>query len=537
MHTHYDSLEKNPANYVALSPLSFIKRAADIYTDRIAVIAGDIQYTWQQVYDRSRRLASALSNNGIQLGDTVSVISPNNPALFEAHFGIPMCGAVINTINTRLEPETIAYILEDAETKILIVDSSLEASVTDAIQRLEQAPKVIWINADKHQQDDYEAFIESGDAEFPWETPVDEWQALSLNYTSGTSGRPKGVVYHHRGSYLMSLGTIAAWHLPPHPVYLFTVPIFHCNGWGHAWTMALAGGTVICPPTLTAADIFNCIDQHKVTHFGGAPVVLSMLINASDSEKRKSRHPVQVMTAGAPPPAAVLEQTRELGFEVIQVYGLTETFGHVTHCLWREDWSELSFSEQADLQSRQGVAFPITEDAIVVDMESGDLVPRDGKTPGEILIRGNTVMKGYLKSADATKSAFKDGYFHSGDVAVWWENGYIQIMDRLKDVIISGGENVSSVEVENVLHRHPAVALAAVVAMPHEKWGEVPCAYVSLKPGQEVNEAQVIAFCKSQLAGFKTPKSVVFGPLPQTATGKIQKYVLRDRIKQRTEKP
>ncbi len=531
MQEYFDELQKSPANYVPLSPLSIIKRTADIYSGRTAVISGQQSFTWSEIYTRSRQLASRLQSVGINKGDTVAVLSPNNVAVFEAHFGIPMSGGVINTINTRLEPQTIAYILENGDAQLLICDVACLEQAKAALSILQSDIRVLVISCTDCSYTDYDAFVAAGDPEFEWTLPSDEWQALSLNYTSGTSGKPKGVVYHHRGSYLMALGTVAAWHLPAHPVYLYTVPMFHCNGWGHMWAMAFAGATVVCPDAITAKDIFNCIEQFGVTHFGGAPVVLSMLINAPENEKKSVPHTVQVMTAGAPPPAAVLEQTRNLGFEVMQVYGLTETFGHVTQCLWQEQWQSLPFAEQAQLQSRQGVTLPITEDAVVVNQDTGEPVPRDGVTTGEIVIRGNTVMKGYYKNLKATKEAFDAGWFRTGDVAVWWDSGYIQIKDRLKDVIISGGENVSSVEVENTLCQHPSVALAAVVAKSDVKWGEVPCAFVALKPGEQVTEEELIRFCRNNLAGFKTPKSVFFGDLPQTATGKIQKYILRERVK------
>lgn len=537
MDKHFEAMEKNGANYEPLSPLSFLRRTADIFPDRTAVLYGERQYDWATFYRRVRRLASALQKHGIGKGDTVSILAANTPEMIEAHFGIPMIGAVLNTINIRLEAETIAHILTDSDAQVLIVDTAFSAVAEAALKTVPQKILIIDIDdpagpgGERIGRLDYEAFLEEGDPDFAWHGPADEWQALALNYTSGTSGRPKGVVYHHRGAYLMSLGTVAAWELPRHPVYLYTVPMFHCNGWGHAWTMALLAGTMICARAVSAEVIFQAIDQHKVTHFGGAPIVLSMLIDAPESVRKNFSHPIKVLTAGAPPPAAVLEKTRAMGFDVMQVYGLTETFGHVTQALWREDWDELDFPTQADLQSRQGVAFPMTEGAQVIDRSTGKPVPRDGTTQGEIAIRGNTVMKGYYKDPEATQKAFVDGWFRSGDAAVWHENGYIQITDRLKDVIISGGENISSVEVEGVLYRHPSVAMAAVVAKPDDKWGEVPCAFVELKTDQTASEDDLIDFCRSQLAGFKRPKKVVFGELPKTATGKIQKFVLREQAK------
>ena len=536
-HEHYQAAAPGPANFVPLSPLSFLRRTADLYGERTAIIHGQRRYTWSETHARCRRLASALQRRGIGLGDTVSVMATNTPEMVEAHFGIPMAGAVLNTINVRLDAETIAYILEHGESRLLITDTAFAPVVKHALQLLGRDLPVIDIAdseapaGERLGSIDYEALLAEGDADFHWQSPADEWQALALNYTSGTSGRPKGVVYHHRGSYLMSLGTVAAWHLPQHPVYLYTVPMFHCNGWGHAWTMTLMAGTIVCCRQVSAKAVFEAIAEHRVTHFGGAPVVLGMLINAPAAERREFTHPVKVMTAGAPPPAAVLEKTEALGFEVMQVYGLTETYGHVTQCLWREEWQDLPFAERAAIKSWQGVTLPMNEEVTLADLETGGPVPRDGETPGEILIRGNTMMKGYYRDAPATAKAFEGGWFRTGDVAVWREHGYLQIRDRLKDVIISGGENISSIEIEDVLYKHPAVLAAAVVAQPDERWGETPCAFVELKPGVEADAAGIIAFCRERLAGFKTPKRVEFGELPKTATGKIQKFELRKRAR------
>ena len=534
-----DGLDKNAANSVPLSPLSFIARAKDVYPDHPAVIYGSRRYSWRQVYDRAVRLASALAKRGIGEGDTVSVIAANTPELFEAHFGVPMNGSVLNAINTRLDPDTIAYILEHGDAKVLITDSQFSPAVKEALERSrEQDLLVVDIVDDQAELRPgegeclgtltYEDLLAEGDPDHPWSLPKDEWRALALNYTSGTSGRPKGVVYHHRGSYLMSLGTVIAWDLPNHPTYLYTVPMFHCNGWGHAWTMAALAGTVVCCRYVNAKNIFKLVAEHRISHFGGAPVVLGMLINAPDEERISFDHPVKVMTAGAPPPSAVLEKAQALGFEVMQVYGLTETFGHVVHCAWREEWNDLPFPQQAEIKARQGVRFPMTEQVAVIDMGSGEKVPHDGEAMGEIVIRGNTVMKGYYKQTDATAEAFSGGWFHSGDLAVVHPGGYVEIKDRLKDIIISGGENISSIEIESVLYKHPSVAAAAVVAKPDEKWGETPCAFVELKPGDEATQEEIIAFCRESLAGFKAPKHVVFGELPKTTTGKIQKYVLRE---------
>lgn len=446
-----DRLDKNAANYVPLSPLSFIARTRDVYPDHPAVLYGPRRYTWRQVYDRTVRLGSALVRRGVGKGDTVSIIAANTPELFEAHFGVPMIGAVLNTINTRLDADTIAYILEHGDARVLITDSQFSPVVKEALAGAGRQDLLVIDLVDEQAELGpgegerlgsltYEELLAEGDPDYPWGLPADEWQALALNYTSGTSGRPKGVVYHHRGAYLMSLGTVIGWNLPNQPTYLYTVPMFHCNGWGHAWTMAALAGTVVCCRYVNAKNIFSLVAEHRVTHFGGAPVVLGMLINAPKEERRNFDHPVKVMTAGAPPPSAVLEQVQALGFEVMQVYGLTETFGHVVHCAWRNEWNDLPFSEQAEIKARQGVRFPTTEEVAVVSTRSGERVPHDGKALGEIVVRGNTVMKGYHRQPDATEEAFSGGWFHSGDLAVVHPSGYIEIKDRLKDIIISGGE-------------------------------------------------------------------------------------------------
>ena len=533
MKDHYEALPRQTANHVPLSPLSFLERTAALFPDRLALIYNKRRYTWSDVLERVRRTASSLKQRGIGLGDTVSVMAANTPELFELHYAVPLTGAVLNTINTRLEPETVAYILEHSDAKLVIADTAFSGVISQAFDMNGKALPVINI-ADPDGPGGaligdavFEDLVGGGDPEFPWQGPADEWQALALNYTSGTSGRPKGVVYHHRGAYLMAMGTPIAWGLPRHPVYLYSVPMFHCNGWCHAWTMTLMAGTIICIRQVTGAAVFDLIAKHQVTHLGGAPIVLSMLVNTPGPDRRPLPGKVKIMTAGAPPPAAVLAATKALGFEVMQVYGLTETYGHVAQCLWREEWDDLSADEQAELRSWQGVGFPMTESVDVVDRESGESVPWDGETQGEIVIRGNTVMKGYYKNREATDEAFSGGHFRSGDAAVRHENGYVQIRDRLKDVIISGGENISSVEVEGVLHRHTDVVLAAVVALPDEKWGEVPCAFVELKEGSQETEDSLIAFCRENMAGFKRPKKIVFTELPKTATGKIQKFVLR----------
>ncbi|WP_420412845.1 acyl-CoA synthetase [Roseibium sp.] len=533
MRDHYDALPPQTANHVPLSPLSFLERTAALFPDRLAVVYNERRYTWSDVKDRVQRIASSLKQKGIGLGDSVSVMAANTPELFELHYAVPLTGAVLNTINTRLEPETIAYILDHSDAKLVIADTAFSGVISKAFEINSKVLPVINIadpdgpGGDAIGDEMFENLVGSGDPEFPWQGPADEWQALALNYTSGTSGRPKGVVYHHRGAYLMAMGTPIAWELPRNPVYLYSVPMFHCNGWCHSWTMTLMAGTIICIRQVTGKAVFDLIDEHGVSHLGGAPIVLSMLVNTAEEDRKPLPGPVKIMTAGAPPPATVLAATKALGFEVMQVYGLTETYGHVAQCLWREEWDNLSADEQAELQSWQGVGFPMTESVDVFDRETGEPVPWDGETQGEIVIRGNTVMKGYYKNRDATDEAFSGGHFKSGDAAVRHENGYVQIRDRLKDVIISGGENISSVEVEGVLHRHPDVVLAAVVALPDEKWGEVPCAFVELKDGSPETEDSLIAFCRENMAGFKRPKKIVFTELPKTATGKIQKFVLR----------
>ena len=533
MRYHFEALEKTRANHVPLTPLSFLRRAEDVHGARTAVIYGDIQRTWAETATRIRAVAGGLVELGVQKGDTVSVLSPNIPELFELHFALPLTGGVLNTLNTRLEPETIAYILDHADTKLVIVDQELVPILSKAFELLGRTLPVVEIvdpsaAGQSFGGKTYDALTEA--TPLPIELPDDEWDAIALNYTSGTSGRPKGVVYHHRGAYLMALGTGAAWQTPPYPVYLSVVPMFHCNGWGHPWLMAMLGATLVFTRVPAADLILEAIRTDGVTHFGAAPIVLQMLAEA-ESDSTPFDPAIHVLTAGAPPPPSVLEKTRSMGFDVMQVYGLTETYGHISHCLWQEDWNDLSPSEQAALQAQQGIAFPMVEDVTVIDRDIGTSVSRDGATQGEIAIRGNTVMAGYYKDAAATEKAFEGGWFWSGDGAVIHESGYIQIRDRLKDVIISGGENISSVEVEAVLYRHDAVQAAAVVAMPHEKWGEVPCAFVELREGAQVTSDDIIAFCRDHLAGFKAPKAIFFGTLPKTSTGKIQKFQLRDRIK------
>jgi fatty-acyl-CoA synthase len=530
-------LVRNPANYAPLTPLQFIERAASVYPERIAVIHGARRFTWQQTYARCRRLASALAQRGIGPGETVSAMLANTPEMYECHFGVPMSGGVLNTLNTRLDADAIAFMLNHGEARVLITDQEFAPTIEGALKKLGRSIEVIDVEDAEFQGGrrlggkTYEELLAEGDPDFAWRWPEDEWQAISLNYTSGTTGDPKGVVYHHRGAYLNAVCNIVTWGMPHHAVYLWTLPMFHCNGWCFPWTLAANAGTSVCLRKVEAAKIFELIKAHKVSHYCGAPIVHSTLVNAPQAMKQGIGHKVSAMVAAAAPPAAMIEGMEKMGFDLTHVYGLTEVYGPATVCAKHEEWAAAGISERARLNGRQGVRYLMEEGLSVMDPQTMKPVPADGETMGEIMFRGNITMKGYLKNPKATQAAFAGGWFHSGDLAVTQPDGYVKIKDRSKDIIISGGENISSIEVEDVLYRHPSVLAAAVVARPDAKWGETPCAFVELKPGSRVTDHELIEFCRQHLARFKAPRAVVFGELPKTSTGKIQKFVLREKAR------
>jgi fatty-acyl-CoA synthase len=539
MNKHWSSLKPGRANFNALTPVSFLPRAAEIFPDRLAVIHGTARFTYAELYERARRLASGLEKAGVRRGDVVAAMLPNVPAMLEAHYGVPMLGAVLNTINTRLDADTVAYILEHGEARVFITDRVFASVTKPALAKLGRKPLVIDLDdplytgpGERVGELEYEAFLRQGDPAFEWSLPPSESDPIALNYTSGTTGRPKGVVYHHRGTFLEAAGNIMAWAMPARPVYLWTLPMFHCNGWCFPWSVTAMGGTHVCLRAVDPKQVFELIVEQGVTHMCGAPTVLTMLTGAPEEHRRRFAHVVHIQTGGSPPPAKVIKAMEELGFKVLHIYGMTELQGPSTLSLDQEKWSELSVEERANEMARQGVRYPVVEGHVVADPKSCEPVPKDGSTIGEILVRGNTVMLGYLKDPKATAEAFAGGWMHTGDLAVWHPSNYVEIKDRKKDIIISGGENISSVEVEIALYKHPATQLAAVVARPDEKWGETPCAFIQLKPGASATEAEYIDWCRQNLARFKIPKMVVFGPVPTTATGKIQKYVLRERARQ-----
>ncbi|AWK89578.1 acyl-CoA synthetase [Azospirillum thermophilum] len=531
-------LDKTAANYVPLTPLTFLERAASVWPDRLAVVHGPVRRTWAETALRCRKLASALAKRGIGKGDTVAMLAANTPELFEAHFGVPLAGAVLNAINTRLDAAAITFILEHGEAKLLICDREFAKVGKPAVAAMKTPIPVIDIDdpqftgGELFGECDYEALVAGGEDDYPWVMPADEWDAIALNYTSGTTGNPKGVVYHHRGAYLNAVSNALSWSMGEAPVYLWTLPMFHCNGWCFPWTMAVVAGTSVCLRAVRVDAVLNAIREEGVTHFCGAPIVLNMINNAPAELKQGIDRKIKVMTAGAAPPAAVIAGAERMGWEVTHVYGLTEVYGPVTLCVWQDKWNDLPLDHKAALKARQGVRGPMLEAVMVASPDTLEPVPKDGMTVGEIFMRGNNVMKGYLKNPAATEESFRGGWFHTGDLGVWHEDGYLEIKDRSKDIIISGGENISSIEVEDVLYRHPDVLEAAVVARHDEKWGETPCAFVTLKDGAATTEADIIAFCRANLAHFKVPRTVVFQPLPKTSTGKIQKFILRQRVKE-----
>jgi len=526
-------LPQNEANHAPLSPLSFLARSAEVYPDATATIHGEQRRSWADTYTRCRQIASRLVQHGVEPGEGVSIIAPNIPELFEAHFAVPMCGAVLNAINTRLDARTIAYILNHSGARVLFVDRDSTDVVREALNSVDEQPLLVDIHdplatGEPISELNYDAFLAGGDAQFDWQLPRDEWQSITLNYTSGTTGNPKGVVYHHRGAYLNALSNITGWHMGAHPVYLWTLPMFHCNGWCFPWSLAANAGTSVCARTVDAAIIYNSIATYNVTHFCGAPVILNFIINADPSVVKALPHTVEIMTAAAPPPASVLARIEALGFLVTHVYGLTETYGPAVMCAWKPEWNALPADERAAIKSRQGVRYQMLEGLDVLDPDTLQPVPRDGETIGEVMFRGNIVMRGYFRNAEANADAFRGGWFHSGDLAVMDADGYLRILDRAKDIIISGGENISSIEIEDVLYSHPSVLEAAVAARPDDHWGETPCAFVTLINGAVVSEQELIDYCREHMAHFKCPKTIVFRELPKTSTGKIRKFELRE---------
>jgi fatty-acyl-CoA synthase len=536
----YDTdLDRNSANFQPLTPLTFLERAAAVFPEHTAIIHGKLRRSYAEFYARTRRLASALARRGIGRGDTVSVLAANTPAMLEAHYGVPMCGGVLNTLNTRLDAPIIAFSLDHADAKVVIVDREFSKVMKDALALAKVKPLVINYDdpeftgaGERIGSIEYEDFLNEGDPGYAWAMPGDEWDAISLNYTSGTTGDPKGVVYHHRGAFLLAVGNVVTCGMAKHPVYLWTLPMFHCNGWCFTWSISVVAGTHVCLRQVRAAAMYDAIATHKVTHLCGAPIVMATLLGASEAEKKPLPHTVEFFTAAAPPPEAVLAAMKDAGFNVTHLYGLTETYGPAVVNDWHAVWNALGSSEQAAMKARQGVRYPMLEGLDVIDPDTMQPVPRDGATIGEVMFRGNVVMKGYLKNKQASEKAFAGGWFHSGDLGVMHPDGYIQIKDRSKDIIISGGENISSIEVEDALYKHPAVQAAAVVAKPDAKWGETPCAFVELKPGREASADELVAWCRQNLASFKCPRHVVFTELPKTSTGKVQKFKLRELAKE-----
>ncbi|MGD0635600.1 MAG: acyl-CoA synthetase [Beijerinckiaceae bacterium] len=532
-----EGLPQTPANFVALSPLTFLERVASVWPDRTAIVHGAIRRSWAETFLRCKKLAAVLTKRGIGPGDTVALVGANTPETFEAHFGVPLSGAVLNAINTRLDASSIAFILAHSEAKLLISDREFSVPVKKALAELGRDLPVIDIDDSEFSggellgQRTYEQLLDEAGSDLPWSPPTDEWQAISLNYTSGTTGNPKGVVYHHRGAYLNAVSNALSWKLGDNMVYLWTLPMFHCNGWCFPWTVALVAGTNVCLRHVRAETVLELIRREKVTNFCGAPIVLNMINNAPAALKEGIVQPVKVMTAGAAPPAAVIAGMERMGWDVTHVYGLTETYGPAVQCVWHDKWNAVTLEEKAGIKARQGVRGPMLEELMVADPLSLAPVAKDGRSVGEIFMRGNNVMKGYLKNPHATQEAFAGGWFHTGDLAVWHPDGYVEIKDRSKDIIISGGENISSLEVEDVLFKHPAILEAAVVARPDEKWGETPCAFVSLKDGQAASAEEIQAYCRANMAHFKVPRTIVFAELPKTSTGKVQKYALRERAK------